>query len=71
MVWNNAPIMGILIIFVSTCIISSRIHLTSADTFLDLRISNFKAGTDGARFTLIVSNGFKMSLAMRYRKVEY
>ena len=58
-------------IFVSTCIISSRLHLTSADKLLDLRRSNFKAGTDGARFTLIVSNEFKMSVAIRYRKVEY
>ena len=71
MVWNNAPIMGILMIFVSTCIISSSIHLTIVDKLLDLRISNFKAGMDGARFTIIVFSGFKMSLTIRYRKVEY
>ena len=71
MVWDNAPIMGILMIFVSTCIISSSIHLTIVDKLLDLRISNFKAGMDGARFTIIVFSGFKMSLIIRYRKVEY
>ena len=63
--------MGILMIFVSTCIISSNIHLTSADKLLDLRRSNFKAGMDGARFTLMVVSGFNMSLTIRYRKVEY